>query len=160
LANALIEVKETIGFCARCFNLTEQELCSICRDTRREDSSLCVVEEPADVVFMERTREYRGQYHVLGGALSPIDGIGPDQLHMRELLSRVQEGEFKEVIVATNPNTAGDATALYIAQELRPFIESSSLRVTRLAAGLPMGGDLEYADEVTLGRALSGRSEL
>lgn len=160
LAHALIEVKETVGFCTRCFNLTEQELCSICRDPRRDTSSLCVVEEPADIVFMERTREYRGQYHVLGGALSPIDGVGPDELHMAELLARVKEEEVGEVIVATNPNTAGEATALYIAEELRALIEEGSLRVTRLAAGLPMGGDLEYADEVTLGRALSGRSEL
>lgn len=160
LAHALIEVKETVGFCTRCFNLTEQELCSICRDPRRDTSSLCVVEEPADIVFMERTREYRGQYHVLGGALSPIDGVGPDELHMAELMTRVKEEEVTEVIVATNPNTAGEATALYIAEELRPLIEKGSLRVTRLAAGLPMGGDLEYADEVTLGRALSGRSEL
>lgn len=160
LAHALIEVKETVGFCTRCFNLTEQELCSICRDPRRDTSSLCVVEEPADIVFMERTREYRGQYHVLGGALSPIDGVGPDELHMAELLARVKEEEVGEVIVATNPNTAGEATALYIAEELRALIEEGSLRVTRLAAGLPMGGDLQYADEVTLGRALSGRSEL
>ncbi len=160
LAQAIIEAKETIGFCARCFNLTDEELCSICRDPRRDPALLCVVEEPADIISVERTHEFRGLYHVLGGALSPIDGVGPDRLKLRELFARVRSEGTKEVIVATNPTMSGEATALYIAEELRPEIEAGQVRVTRLAAGLPVGGDLEYADEVTLGRALSGRREL
>jgi recombination protein RecR len=160
LAHALIEVKEIVRFCDRCFNLTEQDLCSICLDPARDGSTICVVEEPADIISIERTHEYRGLYHVLGGALSPLDGIGPTKLHLAELFERVRSGGVREVIVATNPNMAGEATALYISEELRPLAAEGVLRVTRPAAGLPMGGDLEYADEVTLGRALQGRREL
>ena len=160
LAQALIDVKESVRFCSRCFNLTEQELCDICLDGTRDPTTICVVEEPGDIISIERTHEYRGLYHVLGGALSPLDGIGPEKLHLAELLIRVRGDEVREVIVATNPNMAGEATALYIAEELRASILSGTLRVTRPAAGLPMGGDLEYADEVTLGRALTGRRDL
>jgi recombination protein RecR len=162
LARALEEAKERIGFCTRCFNLTEEEVCEICRDPRRDKSLICVVEEPADIVSVERTHEYRGLYHVLGGALSPMDGIGPDKLRLRELFERVRPpaDPVREVIVATNPTMTGEATALYIAEELRPEIEAGGIQVTRLAAGLPVGGDLEYADEVTLGRALTGRRTL
>jgi recombination protein RecR len=160
LAQALIDVKETVHFCATCFNLTEQELCDLCLDTRRDQTAICVVEEPNDIVSIERTHEYRGLYHVLGGALSPLDGIGPQKLHLTELFDRVRTGEISEVIVATNPNMAGEATALYISEELKGLTSSGTLRITRPAAGLPMGGDLEYADEVTLGRALTGRRDL
>ena len=160
LAQALVEVKETVHFCASCFNLTERELCQICEDARRDRSIICVVEEPGDVISVERTHEYHGLYHVLGGALSPLDGIGPQKLHLAELFERARSGEVREVIVATNPNMAGEATALYIAEELKDLTSAGSLRITRPAAGLPMGGDLEYADEVTLGRALTGRREL
>jgi recombination protein RecR len=160
LAQALIDVKETVHFCASCFNLTEQELCPICLDAGRDPTTICVVEEPGDIISIERTHEYRGLYHVLGGALSPLDGIGPQKLRLAELFERVRSGEVSEVIVATNPNMAGEATALYIAEELRPNTSAGTLRITRPAAGLPMGGDLEYADEVTLGRAFTGRREL
>jgi recombination protein RecR len=160
LAQALIEVKETVHFCLTCFNLTEQELCQICLDEDRDKSTICVVEEPSDIISIERTREYRGLYHVLGGALSPLDGIGPQKLHLVELFERARAGEVREVIVATNPNMAGEATALYIAEELKDLTSAGTVRLTRPAAGLPMGGDLEYADEVTLGRALTGRREL
>lgn len=160
LAHALIEVKETVRFCRRCFNLTESELCDICTDPARDQQTLCVVEEPADIISIERTREYRGVYHVLGGALSPLDGIGPQKLRLAELHERVGKEGVREVIVATNPNMAGEATALYIAEDLKPFVTAGTLRITRPAAGLPMGGDLEYADEVTLGRALAGRREI
>jgi len=160
LAHALVEVKETVHFCASCFNLTEEELCPVCLDSRRDTSVICVVEEPGDVVSIERTHEYRGLYHVLGGALSPLDGIGPEKLHLAELFDRARAGEVHEVIVATNPNMAGEATALYIAEALKDLTSAGSLRITRPAAGLPMGGDLEYADEVTLSRALTGRREL
>jgi recombination protein RecR len=160
LAHAIVEAKETIGFCTRCFNLTDEELCSICRDTRRDAGLLCVVEEPADIISLERTHEFRGLYHVLGGALSPIDGVGPGRLTLEQLFARVRSEGVREVIVATNPTMSGEATALYIAEALRPEIDAGQLRVTRLAAGLPVGGDLEYADEVTLGRALSGRRDL
>lgn len=160
LAQALIEVKETVRFCTRCFNLTEAELCDICTDPSRDQRTICVVEEPADVISIERTHEYRGVYHVLGGALSPIDGIGPQKLRLAELSERVRAEGVQEVIVATNPNMAGEATALYIAEELRPLVAAGTLRITRPAAGLPMGGDLEYADEVTLSRALAGRREI
>jgi recombination protein RecR len=160
LAQALIDVKETVRFCSSCFNLTEQELCPICLDLGRDQTMICVVEEPADIVSIERTHEYRGLYHVLGGALSPLDGIGPAKLRLVELFERVRSGGVREVIVATNPNMAGEATALYIAEELRPSISAGALRITRPAAGLPMGGDLEYADEITLGRALIGRRDL
>jgi recombination protein RecR len=155
LADAIREVKERIGFCRECGNLTEEELCAICRDARRDRSVICVVEEPADVIPIERTHEYRGVYHVLGGALSPIDGIDPEDLKIAELYERVARGGVREVVIATNPTTTGEATALHIADRLR-----DRTRVTRLASGLPVGGDLEYADEVTLGRALSGRREM
>ena len=160
LAQALIDVKETVRFCSRCFNLTEQELCQICLDAGRDQTIICVVEEPGDIISIERTHEYRGLYHVLGGALSPLDGVGPQRLHLAELFDRARSGEVREIIVATNPNMAGEATALYIAEELRSATSEGTLRITRPAAGLPMGGDLEYADEVTLGRALTGRREL
>jgi recombination protein RecR len=151
LAAAIVEVKEKIGFCTRCFNLAEGELCTICADPRRDPRQLCVVEQPFDVVTIERTREFHGYYHVLGGSLSPIDGVDPEDLHMAELLTRVDD-EVTEVIVATNPTMTGEATAMYVA-DLLP----ERVRVTRLASGLPVGGDLEYADELTLGRALTGR---
>jgi recombination protein RecR len=154
LAAAIVEVKEKIGFCTRCFNLAEGELCTICADPRRDPAVLCVVEQPFDVVTIERTREFRGYYHVLGGALSPIDGVDPEDLHLSELLARVDE-DVNEVIVATNPTMTGEATAMYIA-DLLP----ERVRVTRLASGLPVGGDLEYADELTLGRALAGRRDV
>jgi len=160
LAQALVDVKETVHFCTVCFNLTEQELCSICADPARDTTTICVVEEPGDVVSVERTHEYRGLYHVLGGALSPLDGVGPERLHLADLFERARTGVVREIIVATNPNMAGEATALYIAEELRELTSAGDLRITRPAAGLPMGGDLEYADEVTLGRALTGRREL
>jgi recombination protein RecR len=153
LAAAITEVKEKIGFCSRCFNLAEGDLCTICADPRRDPQLLCVVEQPFDVVTIERTREYHGYYHVLGGALSPIDGVDPEDLHMAELLSRVDD--VREVIVATNPTMTGEATAMYVA-DLLP----ERVLVTRLASGLPVGGDLEYADELTLGRALAGRRDV
>ena len=154
LAAAIVEVKEKIGFCERCFNLAEGELCTICADTRRDPHLVCVVEQPADIVPIERTREFRGLYHVLGGALSPLDGVEPDDLHIAELLQRM-DGDVEEVILATNPTMTGEATAMYVA-DLLP----ATVRVTRLASGLPVGGDLEYADELTLGRALAGRRSL
>jgi recombination protein RecR len=154
LAAAITDVKEKIGFCRRCFNLAEGDLCTICADARRDASLICVVEQPADIVPIERTREYRGLYHVLGGALSPLDGVDPADLHIAELLERVGAG-VDEVIVATNPTMTGEATALYIA-DLLP----GEVRVSRLASGLPVGGDLEYADELTLGRAFTGRREM
>ena len=160
LAHALIEVKEVVRFCDRCFNLTEEQFCDICRDMRRDSHAICVVEEPGDIISIERTHEYHGLYHVLGGALSPLDGVGPEKLHLAELAGRVRDEGTREVIVATNPTMAGEATALYVVEELRLFVNAGSLRITRPAAGLPMGSDLEYADEVTLGRALAGRREL
>ncbi len=153
LAAVLVEVKEKVRFCSVCGNVAEEEVCRICRDPRRDPASLCVVEEPKDVVAIERTREFKGRYHVLGGAISPIEGIGPDQLRIRELLTRLADGAVTEVILATDPNLEGEATATYLTRTLRPM----GLRVTRLASGLPVGGDLEYADEVTLGRAFEGR---
>ncbi|GAB4254893.1 MAG: recombination mediator RecR [Thermoleophilia bacterium] len=160
LAEALVAAKERIRLCNRCFNLTEEEECELCRDPRRDASIIAVVEEPADIVSIERTHEYKGRYHVLGGALSPIDGIGPERLRLAELFRRVRAEGVQEVIVATNPTMSGEATALYIAEELKTEIKEGRVRVTRPAAGLPMGGDLEYTDEVTLGRALAGRREL
>ncbi len=154
LAAAITEVKEKIGFCSRCFNLAEGELCTICADPRRDPRQICVVEQPFDVITIERTHEFRGYYHVLGGALSPIDGVDPEDLHMAELLARVDDS-VGEVIVATNPTMTGEATAMYVA-DLLP----ERVRVTRLASGLPVGGDLEYADELTLGRALAGRRDV
>ena len=153
LADVLIEVKARVKFCSICFNVSEDEQCRICRDERRDPSVLCVVEEYKDVVAIERTREFRGRYHVLGGAISPLEGIGPDQLRIRELMGRLADGTVVEVILATDPNIEGDATAAYLSR----FLRTLDLRVTRLASGLPVGGDLEYADEVTLGRAFAGR---
>lgn len=156
LAEALKDVKERIKPCKRCFNLTEAEECDICRDPRRDAAVICAVEDPYDIGSIERTGEYRGLYHVLGGALSPLDGIEPEDLRIAELIERVKSEGTREIVVATNPNTTGEATALFIAQEL----ENMPVRVTALASGLPVGGDLEYADEVTLGRAFAGRREL
>jgi recombination protein RecR len=155
LAEALVEVKERVRFCRECGNLTEEELCGICLDARRDQHMICVVEQPADLISVERTAEYRGLYHVLGGALSPLDGVEPAHLRIDELLQRVDRNGVEEVVLATNPNMTGEATASYLADRLR-----GKVRVTRLASGLPVGGDLEYADEVTLGRALSGRREM
>ena len=155
LADAIREVKERIGSCTECGNLAEGPLCAICEDTRRDRTLICVVEDPSDLVALERTHEYRGLYHVLGGALSPIDGVDPEHLRIAELVSRVEQGEVAEVLLATNPTMTGEATAAYLADRLR-----GRTRVTRLASGLPVGGDLEYADEVTLGRALAGRREM
>ena len=146
-------MKDKVGFCTRCFNIAEGELCTVCADPRRDTHVLCVVEEPRDVVAIERTREFRGRYHVLGGAISPMDGIGPEDLRIRELMTRLADGGIVEVIIATDPNIAGEATATYLTRTLAPL----GIRVTRLASGLPVGGDLEYADEVTLGRAFEGR---
>ena len=155
LAAAIGEVKERVRFCRECGNLTEEELCGICLDARRDRTVVCVVEQPVDVISLERTHEYRGLYHVLGGSLSPLDGVEPEHLRIDELLRRVAEGEIREVVLATNPNMTGEATAAYLADRLR-----DRATVTRLASGLPVGGDLEYADEVTLGRALAGRREI
>ncbi|MCU1473120.1 recombination mediator RecR [Amnibacterium sp.] len=153
LGEILLEVREKVRFCSLCGNVADQERCGICRDARRNRASICVVEEPKDVAAIERTREYRGLYHVLGGALSPIDGIGPDDLRIRELVQRLADGEVQEVILATDPNMTGEATATYLSRLLRTM----DVPVSRLASGLPVGGDLEYADEVTLGRAFEGR---
>jgi recombination protein RecR len=155
LAGAIGEVKERVRFCAECGNLTEAELCEICLDARRDRTVVCVVEQPVDVLSLERTHEFRGLYHVLGGSLSPLDGVEPEHLRIDELLRRVARGEIREVVLATNPNMTGEATAAYLADRLR-----GRATVTRLASGLPVGGDLEYADEVTLGRALAGRREI
>ncbi len=156
LAAVLREVKEKVRFCLICGNVAEEDQCRICRDPRRDLSVLCVVEEPKDVVAIEKTREFRGRYHVLGGAISPIDGIGPDDLRIRELVARLSDGQITEVILATDPNLEGEATATYLARLIGPL----GIKVTRLASGLPVGGDLEYADEVTLGRAFEGRRTL
>ena len=155
LAAAIQEVTERVRFCNECGNLTEEEVCAICLDTRRDHSMICVVEHPVDLISLERTHEYRGLYHVLGGSLSPIDGVEPEHLRIDELLRRVEQNGVVEVVLATNPNMTGEATASFLADRLR-----GRVRVTRLASGLPVGGDLEYADEVTLGRALSGRREM
>jgi len=158
--NRLVEVlrlvKEKVRFCSSCFNVAEEEECKICRDPRRENSTICVVEESKDVVAIERTREFRGKYHVLGGAISPIDGMGPEQLRIRELLARLADSNITEVIIATDPNLEGEATATYLARTIKPL----GIKISRLASGLPVGGDLEYADEVTLGRAFEGRRSL
>ncbi len=156
LAEAITQVKATVRFCQRCWNISEAEECRICRDPRRDEAVVCVVEEARDVVAIERTREYRGRYHVLGGAISPIDGVGPDELHVKELLGRLDDEPVEELILATNPNVEGEATASYLSRLVTPL----GVRVTRLASGLPVGGDLDYADEVTLGRAFLGRREL
>jgi len=156
LAMAISDAKARVRFCARCWNFADAELCPICLDDRRDPTMLCVVEESRDIVSIEKTGEFRGRYHVLLGAMSPLDGIGPEQLKMKELFARLEPEGVQEVIVCTNPNTEGEVTALYLARMLKPF----GIRVTRIASGLPVGGDLEYADELTLGRALEGRREL
>lgn len=156
LAQAITDLRDQVGYCTRCFNVTAGDECAICRDLRRDLAQVCVVERPQDIVVIERTQEYRGRYHVLGGSLSPISGIGPDQLRIPELRVRVEGEGITEMIVATNPTVEGDATAMYLAREFKP----KGIRVTRLASGLPVGGDLDYADELTLGRALVGRMEL
>ena len=156
LSEAIVAVKERVTFCSRCFNVAEGGLCDVCVDPRRDGGVLCVVEDPRDIVAVERTQEFRGRYHVLQGALNPIEGVGPEQLRVRELLARVDSEEVNEVILCTNPNLEGEATAMYLARLLKPL----GLKVTRLASGLPVGGDLEYADELTLGRALEGRREV
>jgi recombination protein RecR len=156
LAEAITTMRATVRLCSRCFNVTDVEECSICRDGRRSTSEVCVVERAQDIVVVERTQEFRGRYHVLGGSISPIEGIGPDQLKVRELVARIEDEGVKEVIVATNPTVEGDTTALYLARLLKPL----GVLVTRLASGLPVGGDLDYADEITLGRALAGRREM
>jgi recombination protein RecR len=154
LAELLTELRDKVHFCAICGNVAEQETCAICRDPRRTPALICVVEEAKDVVAIERTREFRGLYHVLGGAISPIDGIGPDELRIRQLLQRLADGTVQEVIIATDPNLEGEATATYLSR----LLQTLEIRVTRLASGLPVGGDLEYADEITLGRAFEGRT--
>jgi recombination protein RecR len=160
VASALVDsirtVKERVKFCIHCGNVSEETECRICRDPRRENSSICVVEESKDVIAIERTREFRGKYHVLGGAISPIDGIGPEQLRIRELMTRLADSEITEVILATDPNLEGEATATYLSRLIKPM----GIKVSRLASGLPVGGDLEYADEVTLGRAFEGRRDV
>ena len=157
LSEAIIAVKERTTLCDRCFNVAEGgALCSVCSDTQRDDAVLCVVEDPRDIVAVERTGQFHGRYHVLGGALNPLEGIGPEQLKVRELLARIDEGRIREAIVCTNPNLEGEATAMYVARLLTPL----GVVVSRLASGLPVGGDLEYADELTLGRALEGRRTL
>jgi len=156
LAMAISDAKARVRFCARCWNFADAELCPICADDRRDPTVLCVVEESRDIVSIEKTGEFRGRYHVLLGAMSPLDGVGPEQLKMKELFARLEPEGVQEVIVCTNPNTEGEVTALYLARMLKPF----GVRVTRIASGLPVGGDLEYADELTLGRALEGRREL
>lgn len=156
MARCLIEAKDKIRYCTRCGNITDQELCRICRDPRRDSSTICIVQEPRDLLVMEKTGEFKGLYHVLHGALSPIEGIGPEQLRIAELMERLSQGKVREVIIATNPNVEGDATAVYLSRLIKP----RGIKVTRIAFGLPVGGDLEYADELTLGRALEGRREL
>ncbi len=156
LAEAIVEMRRDVRLCSRCFNVTAEEECSICRDLRRDPTALCVVERAQDIPVLEKTQEFHGRYHVLGGVISPIAGIGPDQLRVGELVQRVESEGVKEVIVATNPNLEGDTTALYLARLLKPL----GVTVTRIASGLPVGGDLDYADEITLGRALAGRKEL
>ncbi len=156
LVDVLRLVKEKVRFCSKCFNVAEEEECKICRDPRRDNTTICVVEESKDVIAIERTREFKGKYHVLGGAISPIDGIGPEQLRIRELLTRLSDANITEVIIATDPNLEGEATATYLARTIKPL----GIKISRLASGLPVGGDLEYADEVTLGRAFEGRRSL
>ena len=156
LAEAILHLKDKVKFCPVCYNVTDEPVCEYCRDNRRDDAVICVVEEPRDLVAMERTGEFQGRYHVLGAAISPIDGIGPEDLRIKELLKRLEDGRVVEIIIATNPNIEGEATAMYLTKLIRPL----GLRVTRLASGLPVGGDLEYADEVTLGSALRGRREM
>jgi recombination protein RecR len=156
LARVIVEVKDKVSFCTQCFNVAEGDRCGICLDERRDPTTLCVVEDARDIVAIEKTQDFRGRYHVLQGAINPIEGIGPDQLRIRELLRRLGDEEIAEIILCTNPNLEGDATAMYLSRQLRPL----GIKVTRLASGLPVGGDLEYADELTLGRALEGRREV
>ncbi|HJU52656.1 MAG TPA: recombination mediator RecR [Acidimicrobiia bacterium] len=156
LASAIVDMRDQLRICSRCYNVTASEECSICRDPKRDQAMVCVVERAQDIAVIERTQEFRGRYHVLGGAISPIGGIGPSQLHIAELGKRIEDEGITELILATNPTVEGDVTAMYIAREMKP----RGVRVTRLAMGLPVGGDLDYADELTLGRALAGRSEL
>jgi recombination protein RecR len=156
LSTAIREVVDKVKLCGRCFGLTDRDLCSLCEDTRRDDSVVCVVESFSDQMAVEKTREFKGRYHILHGVLSPLEGVGPDQLRIRELLQRLEDGKIREVILATNPDVEGEATALYLTRLLKP----AGLKVSRLAQGLPMGGDLEFADQATLARALSGRREL
>lgn len=156
LARAISEAKEKVSFCQICFNVTDEKICNYCSDPRRDDSVICVVQEPRDIVSIEKTGEFKGRYHVLQGAISPIEGIGPEELRIEELLKRLQEGKAKEIIVATNPNIEGEATAMYLAKLIKPL----GIKVTRIASGLPVGGDLEYADEITLGKSLEGRREI
>ncbi|MFD1214423.1 recombination mediator RecR [Arthrobacter sp. GCM10027362] len=156
LVDAVVHVKERVKFCSICGNISEQETCSICRDPRRDPTAICVVEESKDVIAIERTRSFRGRYHVLGGAINPIAGVGPEQLRIRELLNRLSDGQIQEIIIATDPNLEGEATATYLARMLKTI----GITVSRLASGLPVGGDLEYADEITLGRAFEGRRKL
>jgi recombination protein RecR len=156
LAKALQELKQKVVFCSSCYNITESSPCAVCRDESRDRTTICVVEEPLDVLAIERTGEYRGLYHVLHGALSPVEGIGPDELRINELVARVKDGTVKEVLLATNPNLEGEATAMYLQRILQP----TGVRITRLARGLPVGGDLEYADTITLSRALQGRQDV
>ncbi|MDQ6798156.1 MAG: recombination mediator RecR [Actinomycetota bacterium] len=156
LARSITEAKERVSFCKRCFNVCEGDECDICLDTRRDTTLVCVVEEPRDVVAVEKTQEFKGRYHVLQGAISPLEGVGPDQLRVKELLARIRIEEVAEIILCTNPNIEGEATAMYLARLLKPL----GIRTTRIASGLPVGGDLEYADELTLGRALEGRRDL
>lgn len=156
LAEAIIHLKDKVKFCPICYNVTDEEICEFCRDEKRDDSLICLVEEPCDIVAIEKTGEYKGRYHVLGGVISPIDGVGPEDLRIKELLNRLKDDKVKEIIIATNPNIEGEATAMYVAKLIRPL----GVKLTRLASGLPVGGDLEYADEVTLGSALKGRREI
>ena len=156
LADAIVEVKNKIGYCRSCFNFTDQELCALCRDPRRSDKTICVVADPRDLIAMEKTGEFKGRFHVLGGVLAPMEGIGPDQLRIRELLARVGAFEVEEIVLATNPTVEGDATAIYLSRLLKPLVP----RVTRIAHGVPVGGDLDYADQATLIQALEGRREL
>ncbi|GAC1305415.1 MAG: recombination mediator RecR [Acidimicrobiales bacterium] len=156
LSSVIAEVKDKVSFCTRCFNVAEGQLCEICLDTRRDPTLLCIVEEPRDIVAIEKTQDFRGRYHVLQGAINPMEGVGPDQLRIRELVRRLGEEEIAEIILCTNPNLEGDTTAMYLTRQFRPL----GIKMTRLASGLPVGGDLEYADELTLGRALEGRREV
>lgn len=156
LAQVLTEVKDKVQFCKECYNVAQNDLCRICADERRDVTGICVVEEPKDVLAVERTREFRGRYHVLGGAISPIDGVGPDDLRVKELMTRLADGKVTEIILATDPNLEGEATATYLTRLISPL----GVKVTRLASGLPVGGDLEYADEITLGRAFEGRRQV
>ncbi len=156
LAGAIVQVKEQISFCQRCFNISQGDLCPICNDKNRQQQFICVVEEPRDIVALERTQEFKGFYHVLHGSINPLEGIGPDRLRIKELLYRIDQEKIEEIIIATNPNLEGEATAMYLVRLIQPL----GVKVTRLASGLPVGGDLEYADEITLGRALEGRREM